>query len=411
MRSRRRFLASALAVGAATAGCAGRTGPGSDAPLDPLASTDLAERATATFRGGLRNRGYVEASVPDTVACDWSVPVNRGDHTAAKSTPVPVGGADAGTDDVVIAADTGTLRRLGPDGEERWTATVDPVTRGVHGTPTLANDTAYVGAYDGAVYAFSLADGEREWRTPVGDAIGSSPVYYNGVVYVAVEYDDPSGSVVALDAATGERRWLDDWPTDHPHSTLAIDRVAGRLVVGANDGRLYAWTFPGLERAWTFETGDAVKGPIAVRDGLAVFGSWDGHVYAVDIGTGTERWAFEAGNMVMSAPAVAPDGSVYVGGHDQRLHALSPDGLERWAFDTLGWVIGAVVATPDRVLFGAYDDRVYALERATGREVWHHQGRGHATSGVLLDAGGIYYAERASGDPSAPGHLYRLRAA
>jgi outer membrane protein assembly factor BamB len=402
MQTRRGYLRSvgsgALATLVSTSGCVTTA----DGEFDPLAPTALDESTTAQFQTGLRNRGYVDAGIPERVEVDWSMPVNRGEHTAAKSTPVTVGGGD-----VVVAGDTGEVRRVSASGDVRWESSVEPTTRGIHGTPAVANGTVYVGAYDGAMYAFDVETGERRWRTGLGDAIGSSPVYCNGVCYIAVEYSKPSGSVAALDAGTGDVRWIDRQPTDHPHSTVGLDREAGRLVVGANDGICYAWSFPDMERTWTFETGGAIKGPIAVHEELAVFGSWDGRIYGLDLADGSEAWSFEAGADVMSGPAVDPTGTVYVGSHDSNLYALDgATGEERWRFETGGWIIGAVTATREHVLAGAYDDRMYAVDAATGEEAWHVQGHGHATSAVLVDDGALYYAERADGD--RPGHLYRL---
>ena len=387
-------------LGVGLAGCAAAPRAADRAAFDPLAPTALDERAVTAFRGGLANRGYVDVAVPSMVRVDWSMPVNRGEHTAAKSTPVAVEG------DVVVAGDTGELRRVGPGGETRWIARVEPTTRGIHGTPAVANGDVYVGAYDGALYAFDLATGDRRWRTKLGDAIGSSPVYYNGHCYIAVEYAEPSGSVAAVDAASGEVRWIDHWPTDHPHSTLAIARDAGRLIAGANDGVCYAWSFPGLDRAWTFETGGPIKGPIAVVDGLAVFGSWDHRVYALAVADGREVWSFAADADVMSGPAVA-HGRVYVGSHDTRVYALdAATGGERWRFDTDGWLIGSVTATPDHVLAGSYDARLYAVDAASGEEAWHATGQGQATSAALVTENAVYYAERATEDRA--GNLYRL---
>jgi outer membrane protein assembly factor BamB len=401
--TRRRFLRSVGA--AATAGTAALAGcsyapPQSDDALDPLAETALDEQPYTQFQHGLRNRGTIERSVPDSVELDWRLAVNRGEHTAAKSTPVqtPEG-------DIVVAGDTGIVRRVTPAGEEVWRNAVEQTRRGVHGTPAVANGSVYVGAYDGALYAFDLASGEREWRTDLGDAIGSSPKYFNGNVYIAVEYSPPSGSVAAVAADSGVVRWMDYWPANHPHSTLAIDRASGTLTVGANDGRLYAWSFPDLDRLWRFETGGPVKGPVAVHDGVAVFGSWDQSVYGVDLADGTEVWSFETDQDVMSGPAVDADGTVYVGSHDSRLYALdAADGTERWRYDTGGWLIGAVVATPEHALVGSYDEHFHAVGEG-GEATWLAEGNGQVTSAALVTEEAVYFAARATDEQ--PGYLYR----
>ncbi|HKJ59577.1 MAG TPA: PQQ-binding-like beta-propeller repeat protein, partial [Halobacteriales archaeon] len=306
--SRRSFLAGA---GAAAAGLAGCTAPADRGALDST--------ATAQFRVTPDRHGFRDVAAPDAVERAWRLPdVNVGEHTAAKASPLPTPSGD-----LVVPGDSGLLYRVSPGGDVRWRAATDPSVRGIHGTPAIANGSVYVGAYDGTLYAFDLATGVREWRTKLGDAIGSSPLYLDGRLFVAVEYYAPSGSLFSVDAATGEVVWEDDRPTDHPHSSPAIDDETGTLVVGSNDGYLYAWDYPGLEFAWRFETGDAIKGPIATHDGAAFVGSWDHHVYRVDLESGAADWAFEAGDKVMSGPGVDDDGgTVYVGSHDESLYAL-----------------------------------------------------------------------------------------
>uniref|UniRef100_UPI00261B4768 outer membrane protein assembly factor BamB family protein n=1 Tax=Haloplanus sp. TaxID=1961696 RepID=UPI00261B4768 len=284
-RSRRGVLAT-LGLAASVAGCLGAPRP------DPV-DTDGRPASTAAvtqFRGGLRRLGALpDATIPTDPTVEWvRRDLNTGDHTAAKASPVPTPGGD-----IVAPGDTGEVRRLTPEGDRVWTAAVEETARGIHGTPVVANGTVYVGAYDGALYAFDLDTGERVWRRRLGDAIGSSPGYHDGVVYVAVEYDDPSGAMFGVDAVTGDVVWVDRRPTDHPHSTCAIDRDAGRLVVGANDGVLYAWTYPDLTVAWSVATGGVIKGPVATFAGSAVFGSWDGSIYRVDVADGTVEWTVD----------------------------------------------------------------------------------------------------------------------
>jgi outer membrane protein assembly factor BamB len=408
-RSRRTVLRTAgLAAVGGLAGCLSTLSPGRrrvdvDAP---------ATVATTQFRGGLERRGvFPDATVPTEPTVEWTLRgVNAGEHTAAKASPVATP-----TGDLVVPGDTGEVRRVTPAGDVVWTAAVEETTRGIHGTPALANGAVYVGAYDGALYAFDLDTGERFWRRKLGDAIGSSPAYHDGVVSVAVEYYEPSGAIYGVDAVTGEVRWDDQRPTDHPHSTPAIDREAGRLVVGSNDGRLYAWTYPDPTFAWSFDTGGAIKGPIATHDGSAFFGSWDERVYRVALDDGHEEWAVETGDLVMSGPAVeAATDTVYVGSHDSRLYALdAATGDVRWTFDTGGSLIGCPTVAGDHVLVGSYDRRCYAVEKATGDERWRVEGVGRMTSTPAVVDGAVYVTDRASAsylaDGSGPtGGLYRV---
>ncbi|ELZ30285.1 pyrrolo-quinoline quinone [Halosimplex carlsbadense 2-9-1] len=420
-QSRRAFLGAAgAAIATGLAGCVAAPGGTEVGGRIETDGEPLSETATAEFRGGLQRRGvYPEATIPTDPEVDWTIwEVNTGDHTAAKASPVEVPGGD-----IVVPGDNGEIRRVTPAGEEVWRSSVDPTSRGVHGTPAVANGVVYVGAYDGALYAFDLESGERYWRSKLGDAIGSSPGYHDGTVYIAVEYHDPSGAMFAVDAVTGDVTWEDQRVTDHPHSTAAIDREAGRLVVGSNDGSLYGWSYPGLEYLWTFPTGEEIKGPIATADGSAVFGSWDRTVYRVSLDDGTEEWSFETDDLVMSGPSIEVEtGTVYVGSHDSHLYALAfEDGAERWSFDTGGSIIGCPTVTSEHVVVGAYDDTCYAVEKASGDEVWSVEGVGVVTCAPLVTDDAVYFTDRAAtsyldakaaddrdADPEESGGLYRI---
>jgi outer membrane protein assembly factor BamB len=295
--------------------------------------------------------------------------------------------------------------------------------RGIHGTPVVAEGTVYIGAYDGILYAFDAATGEKRWENQLGGSIGGSPKYDGDRIYVAVEYPDPEGSTFAVDPDTGDVLWEDGEgrPTDHPHSTPAIDPQTGTMTLGSNDGSLYAWSYPELEFEWTFETDPQndtdgeIKAPITAYDGAAFFGSWDEHIYRVDLETGTEEWSFETGGLSMVGPGVDPTrDEIYAGSHDGNLYALDAQtGEERWRFETDRPLTGCPTVCADRIVFGSKDQTLYAVETETAEEVWHVDSDGVVTSTPRVHDGAIYYAERAP-DPeegNIDGGAYKLVAA
>jgi outer membrane protein assembly factor BamB len=407
--SRRRTLAGLGALAAAGGlgwtrlrGGYDRRQAGFDPEVLPYDETYPRGDAT-TFRRGLRRLGYYpEATVPDRVEIEWSMPVNGIGHTAAKSSPRPTPDGET----VIIPSDTGVLHAVAPDGEPRWRVeTAAGTSLGFHGTPLIVDGTAYIGGYDGSMYAYDVETGRRVWKTSNwrlrgAIAIGSSPAYWDGVLYVVVEYNypwqEPSGTMWALDAATGRPLWHDSRLWGMPHPSTSIDPATERMVTGSNDGVCYCWEFPSLEPAWEFQTGAEIKGTIPLYEGSAFVGSWDGNFYCLDLEDGSEEWSFETGQIIMSNPGIDPDaGVVYVGSDDDHVYALDAEtGEELWATNVGGNVLGSLTVTAETVLVGSYDTHLYALEKATGDVRWRFECIGHVTSEAVPHEGRILFAER-----------------
>ncbi|MEF8783117.1 MAG: PQQ-binding-like beta-propeller repeat protein [Haloarculaceae archaeon] len=406
--SRRAFLgASGATTASALAGCL------TVAPQSPPERVDeptsesesLPERPATLFRADIERSGYwPEESVPDAVELAWSIPgINKGDHTAAKSSPLYYDGA------VITPGDTGTVHSFDPDGERLWAVSLFPSTRGTHSTPAIVGDFIFTAGYDGAAYAFDTRTGETVWRTKVSDAIGSSPVYYDGLVYVATEFYTPSGGMVALDAATGAIRWEDNRMTNHAHSITGIDTDTRAFAAGCNDGSLYVWDLDSRNFRGSFETDGAIKGPICMYDGTAIFGSWDGTVYAVDAETLAEVWRYGADGKVMAGAAVHPASeTLIIGSHDHHIHAMDvTTGEGRWTFDTGGMVVGSPTVVGDTVLTGSYSDALFAVDVTSGEQRWSFtQPEGWVTGTPAVHDGAVYVTERATDATS--GHLYKL---
>jgi len=427
-----RLTGTALATAgvASLGGCLGQSGgdydrsqADFDPPVLPYDETYPAGVDISMFRRGLRRLGYYpDATVPDAVAVDWQLPVNYIGHTAAKSSPRPTPEGDA----IVVAGDTGHVHSVTTMGKHRWTTLTEATHLGIHSTPTIVDGVAYVGGYDGDLYALDVDTGEMVWQlshVTIGGAtaIGASPAYWDGVLYFVAEYLDPKTGVMwAVDAATGTPLWSDDRPDGMPHPSPAIDFQAERLVIGSNDGVVYAWEFPSMEFAWSFETDGQVKGTPPVYEGKTYVGSWDGNFYCLDLAEGEEQWRFETPEIIMCNPGIDPENdTVIFGGDDWLVHAVDAHtGELRWETTVKGNVLGSITVTDNAVLVGSYDTNLYALEKTTGDVMWTVENNGYVTSEPVPHDGNIYYAERAQienywtdqepAEFQKPGHAYRV---
>ncbi|ELZ02538.1 outer membrane protein assembly factor BamB family protein [Natrialba asiatica] len=406
--SRRRFLGATATATAAATGLAGCV----DLP-NTLGGLVNGSEDVSLFQNGLRRLGYYpDEVVPDAVHVDWTFPINSVGHTAAKSSPLPTPDGET----ILFAGDTGRVHAYTPAGELRWTTQTGATELGFHGSPAIVGDTAYIGGYDGDLYALDTDSGDIVWRTRSAEldgalAIGSSPAYHDGTLYVISEFAPPSsGALWAIDPNTGDPTWSDDriWGQAHPSPTIDLD--AGRILAGSNDGAVYCWEFPELEFSWqyqadadgeeaadgAFRKGAQIKGTVAAHDGYGYVGSWDDNFYCLDLADGEEEWVFETGASVMSNPAVdVEEDIVYMGSDDNYVYALDAEsGEELWSTNVNGRVIGALTVTAETVLAGSYDSHLYALDKETGDRRWRVENRGRVTSAPVPVNGRIYYAER-----------------
>ncbi len=401
--SRRGLLRAGAVVGVtALAGCAASESTPTPTP-EPADTADL--RPDTIFRHDIERTGYwPDRSVPSSVSVDWEVPgINKGDHTAAKSSPLTYRG------DVIVPGDVGTVFSFTPAGELNWATALHPSNWGTHATPAIADGTLYISGYDGAVYAIDTEDGTILWRTKVSDAIGSSPIFYDGRIYIATEFYTPSGGMAILEAETGDPVWEDLRMTDHAHSITGLDPEEGVFAAGCNDGALYVWEMAGPTFRGSYETGEAIKGPICLHDGRAIFGSWSDTVYGVDLETLEADWTYQTDGDVMAGAAVhPPTGVAVIGSADDYVHAIDLEsGDRRWRFETGGYVLGSPTIVGDTVLAGSYDSTLYALDVQDGTRRWaftEPPGLVTATPAVADDA--VYVTARATDDST--GHLYRL---
>lgn len=148
---------------------------------------------------------------------------------------------DAGNGDLLWSFDANRRSRRGVD---------LPVV--ITGSPTVCDGTVYVGSMVpgdeiyGELYAISATHGGAEWTAaPFAQAVGSSPVVVNDIVYVGAHTFDPSldvdAGIYAIDE-DGTVRWsytIDG--EDHRGFGSSPAIVGTTLYIGSTDGHIHAF--------------------------------------------------------------------------------------------------------------------------------------------------------------------------
>lgn len=152
------------------------------------------------------------------------------------------------------------------------------------------------------------------WSTP---AIGD--VDNDGQLEVVLGTDD--GVVYALDGATGVLKW--SYPTGSAvRSSAALadldDDPALEVVLGSLNGKIYCLDGSTSFQQWNYQTGGAVNSSPAIYSTTIFIGSTDGKVYSLNA-TGSVNWRHATGYPIYSSPAIANRGGnigIYIGSGD-----------------------------------------------------------------------------------------------
>lgn len=283
-----------------------------------------------------------------------------------------------------------------------------------HASPTVASDGQRVFAVfnnEKSVWltAFDLR-GEQLWQQrAIGFepqryefGFGSSPVYVDGLVVIASEYDGPESGIVAFDAATGERRWRVDRPQSLSYSTPARASLGGRTsLVTSGNNRFAAYDPQTGQQLWStagstfatcgtmvwsnphglvFASGgypDTFTSAVRATDSpevvwtnnrvkcyeqsMLVVGDYlyaitdSGLAHCLRCVDGEEMWKQRLGGGFSSSPLLV-DGKIYVTNERGTtfVFAASPDGFQSLAENQLGTVAFATPAPVGNRLYHRY---------------------------------------------------------
>ena len=203
--------------------------------------------------------------------------------------------------------------------------------------------------------------------------IGAAPVRWGGYSlkdrYFTSDvsgYERPDFSVNTTYAVT--ERWM----TSLGNAIyLSSASGSGRVYVGDDLGLLSCLRLKDGKLLWQFASGNRIVGTPAVADGVVVFGSTDHFIYGVDARRGTLRWKIATEEAVLGAVRIC-DHVAYLGSSDHTFRAIDlRTGHLLWSYTGVeGYIEAMPLVYGDLVLFGAWDNRLYALDRHTGELRW-----------------------------------------
>ena len=205
------------------------------------------------------------------------------------------------------------------------------------------------------------------------------------------------GGELSTDRYVGEATQVDD-VAYVPTSDFAV------LAVDANTGQLI----------WRFEAIGAVWSKPIYYEGTLYVTSLGKSVYALNAETGDVLWETPLVGAMSAAPVLNPDAQLlYAGNYDNKLHALDmATGEEKWVAEAANWIWNAPALDDGRLYYADNDGFVYAVDALDGSPIWEKpaQVAGPIQASPVYADGRLYVAS--TGDPKeGKGLLVALDAA
>jgi outer membrane protein assembly factor BamB len=206
-------------------------------------------------------------------------------------------------------------------------------------------------------------DGQPLWKRNLGAHIYSSPAVAGGLVVIGAD----DGGVYAFEVGDGEPCW--HYQTSG-RVRGGITTKQGIVYVGSRDAHLYALDLRDGRLLWRFSAQKIIGCTPVVSQGLVIFGSYDGYVYGVEVRRGKKVWAHDTGDRMVSSPLVI-DNLVVIGDLGGKVHGLDLHrGQRQWTYDAGGGIRSSPTESNGVIYIGSLSGDLHTIHAKTGERRW-----------------------------------------
>jgi len=218
------------------------------------------------------------------------------------------------------------------------------------------------------------------WSTHLGQSFDSdfTTVADNGFIYAA----SAQGEIAKLSVTDGKEAWRIN--TGEPISG-GVGLGANLLLLGSSKGYVLAYDLNG-KLLWKSKVSSQVLSAPKLDNGIVVVRCGDSRIYGLNAGDGARKWIYERATPALtlrSSAGVALDGgAAYAGFAGGKLIALRvEDGKVIWEvsvaqpkgtteIERIADITSMPVVDGSLVYAVAFQGKIAAVDRATGRIVW-----------------------------------------
>lgn len=366
------------------------------APLNPAPASAITVTMTVSNTGGAQ----ANSVAPSALTVGGTSAANFASGPSPASADIPGGGQQAFTWTFTAGAGFGTVNFTGnADGTDAnsgspvataistsnnvnitslgplWVYPAAGTIGPVRSSPSVRDNTVYVGSDDDNLYALNASNGSLKWsRNTGGDVVSTPYPVYDGSQYI-VYFGSYSNYVYAL---TENNAQAPGWPGVRVNigntivSTTVVDGY--NIFLGSFDQKVYAVDMANGSIVWTSPSlgGSLISSP-SVGDTEMYIGSTNGKLYALNKADGTYLREFDTGGAVEGSAWVDWTGALFIGSSSGRFYRLNASNFtQTWVWPSSGSV-GSIISSPwvesglNAVYFGSNDGKLYAIDSTTGQ--------------------------------------------
>lgn len=286
------------------------------------------------------------------------------------------------------------------------------------------------------------------WDVNLGDGEGKlwlrqRPTLDGNRIYAT----NDDGEVVALDAATGKQIWVANavnvaktgswikfWKRKAAEAGLTGSPGVGNglVVVGGRNGEVVAFSADTGEKKWSVRVTSEVLSAPRVIDTRVIVRANDGRVFGLDPADGSRKWVYDRGLPALSvrgnSSPVGAGGLSFIGYDDGTVVALrDEDGLRVWEqaiaepdgrteLERMADIDGEMIIDGEQIFVASFHDKLMSLAAASGQPLWTHDYGSYSGVAVAGDKlvfsdknGDVWALDKSSGTSSWKQNLLEHR--
>jgi outer membrane protein assembly factor BamB len=185
----------------------------------------------------------------------------------------------------------------------------------INGYPTLiavADEVIYFGDDDRHLFAVSAKDGKAIWKFKASEDI-STPAIMDGRAF----FSDRGGDLYAVDLKNGQAIWKAAKKSKVATALVAYNKL---IYYGGRENSLYAVDALTGEEKWIYRTTKPCPAPVAANGAIYV-ACQDNTLLMIDAERGQERWKYQTPRRPISHPVVG-NGVIYYQDEEGVMYAL-----------------------------------------------------------------------------------------